>query len=422
MKIYLDSVGCRLNQSEIELMANRFHRAGHQIVENSSQADIVIVNTCAVTAAAASDSRQKIRQAARNGHARIIPTGCWATIDPQSALQLPSVDRIVHNLQKESLIADLIGEDGSVQDEDLPRISLPGQHKRTRAFIKVQDGCDNLCSYCITRVARGKSRSRALESVLSDVQSSIDGGVKEIVLTGAQLGSWGRDLFPRSNLPGLIAHILEETTIGRLRLSSLEPWEITDDYLPIISNSRFCKHLHLPLQSGSQSVLKRMLRPITPEKYAQVVNKINQVDPDIAITTDLIIGFPGETEQEFADTLDIVRQMQFSGGHVFSFSPRPFTKAGTMAMPIPSLVKKQRSQVLRELIADSAAAFRASQIGKIRQVLWESSVKQDRFFLMEGLTDNYLRISILSERDLSNQFSSVSLVEGPAGILKGKIR
>jgi threonylcarbamoyladenosine tRNA methylthiotransferase MtaB len=413
MKIFLDSVGCRLNQSEIEMIANQFHRAGHQIVGEAGQADIVIINTCAVTAAATSDSRQKIRQAARSGNVRIFSTGCWVTIDPLSASMLPSVERVVENRQKEEIVNQIIGNDRmSRMKEVQPRIALPGQHKRTRAFIKVQDGCDNSCSYCITRIARGKSKSRSMEFVMEDIQSAVAGNVKEIVLTGAQLGGWGRDLIPKMKLMDLINAILHNTPIARLRLSSIEPWEINEDFFPLFENPRFCKHLHLPLQSGSLSVLKRMIRPITPRKYENLITAIRKINENIAITTDLIVGFPGETEAEFSETLEYIQKAHFAGGHVFSFSARPQTKAELMPSPVKISIKKERSRILRSTLAISAAQFRENQVGRIQQVLWEQAeMIGEKNFKMEGLTDNYLRITAVSQQNLWNKISSVELLD-----------
>ena len=204
MKIFLDSIGCRLNQSEIEKIALQFRNSGHEIVAKANQADLIVVNTCAVTAAASSDSRQHIRQASRQSHARIVATGCWATIEPQIALELPSVTKVVKNDEKDQLVADILCSSEEVQcNINLVRIPLPGQHRRTRSFIKVQVGCDHNCTYCITRIARGKSRSQPIEEILSDIQSASMGGVKEIVLSGTQLGSWGKNFGSPINLTNL---------------------------------------------------------------------------------------------------------------------------------------------------------------------------------------------------------------------------
>lgn len=423
MKIFLDSVGCRLNQSEIEKLAGQFASSGHQIVDDAGQADIVIINTCAVTSAAGSDSRQKIRQAARRGAAKIIPTGCWATIDPHEAARLPAVEQVFPNSQKDAIFQQLSGIDPSTESSPrLARVTLPGQHKRTRAFIKVQDGCDHVCSYCITRIARGRSRSCRLETVIADVKSVVASGVKEVVLTGAQLGAWGRDLNPSLKLKDLISKIFLQTSISRLRLSSIEPWEITDLFLNLFKDPRLCRHLHIPIQSGSSAVLKRMQRPITPGKFRSLVKSIRSLDKNIAITTDLIVGFPSETEQEFAETEEFVREIHFAGGHVFSFSPRPQTLAAKYPGQVSPLVKKERSRILRGILADSAFRFRMEQKDRFHQVLWEKMTPvAENHFELEGLSDNYLRIRAEAKADLWNCFSTVVLVDARNGIMTGKI-
>jgi threonylcarbamoyladenosine tRNA methylthiotransferase MtaB len=423
MKIFLDSIGCRLNQSEIEKMALQFRRAGHELVENAGQADLVVVNTCAVTSAASSDSRQHIRQAAKLGNARIVATGCWVTVDPQSALKLPSVVRVADNLNKHRLVSDILGKEDSLNDNSLlTRIALPGLHKRTRAFIKIQDGCDNYCTYCITRIARGKSRSQSLNEILRDIQSALEGGVKEIVLTGAQLGSWGIDFRPKKKLMDLINNIFERTSLERLRLSSLEPWEVDDDFFAIFQNKRFCRHLHLPLQSGSGSILKRMARPITPGRFCDLISRLRGNCPEIAITTDLIVGFPGETENEFNESTEFIKKINFAGGHVFSFSPRPATSAASLPDPVQTIVKKERSRLLRSVISESAKQYRHKFMGQNMRILWEKSETIDgEIWRLEGLTDNYLRVFAFSKIDLWNQFSNVHLSIDEGKLIKGEI-
>ena len=423
MKIFLDSVGCRLNQSEIEKLAGQFASAGHLIVDDAGQADIVIINTCAVTSAASSDSRQKIRQAARRGAARVILTGCWATIDLQQAAWLPSVDQVFPNSKKDLIFSQLTNTHLPADLNLSPvRVSLPGKHKRTRAFIKVQDGCDQVCSYCITRIARGRSRSCRPEAIIADVQAAIATGVKEVVLTGSQLGAWGRDLNPSLKLRDLLIKIFTETSIPRLRLSSIEPWEIDHQFLNLFENPRLCHHLHLPMQSGSSAVLKRMQRPMSPDRFGNLIKSIKKVDENIAITTDLIVGFPGETEQEFAETVELVRESHCAGGHVFSFSPRPQTLAGKFSGQVSPLVKKERSRILRGILADSALHFHQEQKGHLHQVLWEKSNSvEENHFELEGLSNNYLRIRAEADADLWNCISTVRLVDVRDGILSGKI-
>ncbi len=254
MKIYLATIGCRLNQSEIESMAMQFRAAGHEIVASPEQAEIAVVNTCAVTNDAAADSRRRIRGIARAGVGQIITTGCWATLQPKEAAALPNVLKVIPNNQKDNLVSETVQRPPSIASsfdiEPLIRQPLPGLHRRTRAFIKVQDGCDNHCTFCITTVARGEGRSRPVADVLLDIQHALEGGTKEIVLTGVHLGSWGQDL--GMHLRDLIQAILRETDVPRLRLSSLEPWDLDADFFSLWEDPRLMPHLHLPLQSGSE--------------------------------------------------------------------------------------------------------------------------------------------------------------------------
>lgn len=411
MNFYIDSVGCRLNQSEIEKIARQLRAAGNTLVDNPAEADVVIVNTCAVTAEAASDSRQKVRQAFRAGAGQVVVTGCWATLEPQAAAALPGVSRVFENDRKDHLVAELLGF--PLQDfdlEPLARQPLPGAHQRTRAFIKVQDGCDNFCTFCITRIARGRARSLSSRQVLDEVHSALAGGTKEVVLSGVNLGSWGRDLDPPSSLYALIRQILQETDVPRLRLSSLEPWDVNEHFFSLWLDRRLCRHLHLPLQSGSASVLRRMARKITPEGYAELIGKMRQAVPDMAVTTDMMVGFPGETEEEFCESMEFVRQMAFAGGHVFVFSPRPGTAAERMVGRIPTGVSKERSARMRALLAELAACYRERYIGTELTVLWETATaQQDGFWLLEGLTDNYLRVAAIARERLWNEFSQVYL-------------
>ncbi len=298
MKVYLDTIGCRLNQSEIESMARQFRAAGHEIVASADDADMAVVNTCTVTSKAAADSRGKIRKAARAGVDEILATGCWATLQPDDAMALSSALRVVNNSQKENLVSDTLNLPAESFDlEPIVREPLPGLRQRTRTFIKVQDGCDNHCTFCITTVARGEGRSRPLADVITDIQSALDGGTKEIVLTGVHLGSWGQEW--DRHLRELVKAILMHTDTPRLRLSSLEPWDLDVDFFHLWEDERLCQHLHLPLQSGCDATLRRMARKTTAASFRDLVAAARKIMPDAAITTDIIAGFPGETNEEF---------------------------------------------------------------------------------------------------------------------------
>ncbi|HWQ46313.1 MAG TPA: tRNA (N(6)-L-threonylcarbamoyladenosine(37)-C(2))-methylthiotransferase MtaB [Longilinea sp.] len=424
MNVYFDTIGCRLNQAEIERYAAQFRAAGHVIVPSASEADLVVVNTCSVTTEAASDSRQKVRQAAHAGHAQVILTGCWATLEPGKAMNLPGVTLVVPNDRKDHLTAEVL--DLALPNFDLEPIArqpLPGIHKRTRAFIKVQDGCNNACSYCITRLARGRLHSETVETVLSDIRYARAGGVQEIVLTGVHLAAWGQDLPEKRQLSDLIRQLLAETDVPRLRLSSLEPWDLDEAFFSLWQDKRMCPQLHLPLQSGCTATLRRMVRRITPQEFAYQINLARRIIPGVAVTTDIIVGFPGETEEEFEESLDLVHQMDFSAGHVFHFSPRPGTPAADLPGPLTHTVLKQRSQRMRQVLAASAKVYRQENMGKKHTVLWERVIQQDeRGWLMEGLSENYLRIQSWLPEMRWNELDEVHITGENGEILLAELR
>lgn len=423
MKVYFDSVGCRLNQAEIEKMALDFRAAGHVVVDNPTQADLVVVNTCAVTAAAASDSRQKIRQANHAGVASIVVTGCWATLAPQEAYALAGVTRVIANSEKEQLAVQILGEQPEPFElEPLERTPLPGLHRRTRAFIKVQDGCDNHCTYCVTRLARGRSLSVPEENVLNEVLSAEKGGANEIVLSGVQLGSWGQDLPEKKRLADLIRFLLQKTTVARIRLSSIEPWGLDDSFFGLWEDARLCKHFHLPLQSGSRDTLQRMGRQVTPDSYSQLVAQIRKRIPEAAITTDIIVGFPGETENEFSESLAFVKEMQFASGHVFKYSAREGTAANRLPLKINGKIARERSQAMRAALAESEAAYRSHFLNRSMDVLWESvGTHGAKGWRVHGLTDNYLPVSSWSKQNIWNTISRVQLNQIDGDSLEGEI-
>ncbi len=411
MKIFLDTIGCRLNQSEIENMARGFRAAGHEIVASAELADMAVVNTCAVTSDAVSVSRNRIRRISRAGVEDIVATGCWTTLQPERALQLPSVKRVVANDRKDHLVADILELPQEMFDlEPLARRPLPGLHRRTRAFIKAQDGCNNQCTFCITTVARGEARSRRIADVVQDIQFALDGGAKEIVLTGVHLGSWGYEL--NLHLTQLIEAILRETDAPRLRLSSLEPWDLNAEFFALWEDARLMPHLHLPLQAGNDATLKRMRRHTRVAPFRELIAAARAAIPVVAITTDVIAGFPGETEEEFAQTLGFVKEIDFAGGHVFTYSSRPGTGAAKMKNQIPLEVRKERNHILRAVLDESAKAYRQKFIGRKASALWEStSAMNERGWRMEGFTGNYLRVQAFAESPRWNEVDEIRITE-----------
>jgi len=423
VKVFFDLKGCRLNQAEIEQYAAQFRSQGHEITGSRENADLIIINTCAVTAAAASDSREKIRIAGNNPKAQIIVTGCWSDMDSETAAALPGVVKIIPNQKKDFLPSIILGISPELFDlEPIKREPLPGVHARTRAFIKVQDGCDNFCTFCVTRLVRGKARSVSFEEILQRIQSVQLADGKEIVLTGVNLGAWGLDLNPRTDLTGLLKRILMETDIPRIRLSSLETWNLTEDFVSLWVNPRLCPHFHFPLQSGSESVLKRMVRRTRLSDFRELVRQARSLDPGFAITTDVIVGFPGETEQEFQQTLDFIREINFSGGHVFPFSSRHGTAADRMDGKITGRIVKERSRILRDEFLKQKDRFYQSFVGETMRVLWEnSSVYENNNWELHGMTGNYLTIKSHFPKRLQNEISEVKIEHYDGKSLTGLI-
>ena len=426
MNIYLDTIGCRLNQSEIEKIGQQFQQAGHQIIDDPSEADIVVVNTCTVTSNAASDSRGKIRKAYRAGCQKIIVTGCWSDIDPQAALALPGVHNVVMNKEKDFLVRDLLSLPPQVfdtmnADMSLIRHPLPGKLQRTRAFIKAQDGCDNFCTFCLTRVARGKSRSMPLSKILRDIHIAEQGDVKEVVLTGVHLASWGQEFSPPTSINHLVAKILNQSRIPRLRLSSLEPWDLNEAFFQLFENPRLCQHLHLPLQSGSEKTLQRMARKITPDEYHRLLRWARNAAPKIALTTDIIVGFPGESEEDFEESLSFVQEMNFAGGHVFSFSPRVGTPAMNYDQQLTNHVKKERNAEMRAVLTTSEYTYHQQFLDQAVSVLWESAKMEGNHWKLSGLTQNYLRVNTSANENRWNQIDQVHLKSLNQGSFFGEI-
>ena len=413
MKVYLDTVGCRLNQSEIETYARQFRAAGHSLVSDPAEADLTVVNTCTVTTAAAADSRKKIRGASRAGSGEVIATGCWATMEPHNAAVLSGVSRVVPNIDKEDLVFEILQISPEAFDlEPVEREPIPGARLRTRAFIKVQDGCDNHCTFCITTVARGSSISRPVAEIIADIQAARRGGTQEAVLTGVHLGSWGSDFDTPQHLISLVEAILRETDIPRLRLSSLEPWDLEDDFFTLWEDKRLARHLHLPLQSGCAATLRRMARKTTPDEYAQLVKTARAAIPKAAITTDVIVGFPGESKAEFEENLDFVKCMNFAGGHVFTYSARPETAAARMPDHVPHPARKERNSQMRAVFENAQTRYQEGFLGKNFSVLWESATAlEPDGWTVSGLTDNYLRVSAQAPQRLWNQITPVTLTD-----------
>ena len=421
MRIYLSSLGCKLNQSEMDTLAARLARVGHQVVPSPTEAELCVFNTCAVTHVAAQKSRQALRRLHRdNPDARLVVTGCYAELAPEELRDLPGVERVAGNEAKERL-AELLAGEGA---DPVPPLAPPVPRARTRALVKIQDGCDNACTYCIIHVARGRQRSHPPDQVLAEIQGLLAAGHQEIVLTGVHIGAYGRDRGGGDQDPdlwALVARILADTDVPRLRLSSIEPWDLPERVLSAWEDPRLCRHLHLPLQSGSDAILQRMARRYTTAEYARLVSAARAAIPDLAVTTDVIVGFPGETDAEFTESLAFVQEMEFARVHVFPYSLRPGTPAAGMADQIPPPVRAERARAMRTVAAASSRTFHRQFVGRTVEVLWESSRAGPGDPVWSGLTDNYLRVRAASPQDLANRFTSARLMAVAGDGLMGEI-
>ncbi len=367
------------------------------------------------------DSRGKIRHLARTGADHIVVTGCWVSLQPVEAAALPGVARVITNPRKDQLVSDLLKGQPQIFDaEPLARVPLPGLRRRTRLFVKVQDGCNNRCTFCITTVARGRARSRPIDDICRDIESALAGGTQEIVLTGVHLGSWGKDL--GSDLKQLVRSILRRTAVPRLRLSSLEPWDLDREFFTLWADPRLCPHLHLPLQSGCASTLRRMARRTTPASFKRLVAAARELIPNVAITTDLIAGFPGETDAEFQESLAFVSEMNFSGGHAFTYSPRPGTAAAGFAEQVPLGTRHGRTARYLRLFAEAAQRHGQRFIGQTRAVLWESATRRGGSgWEMTGHTEDYARVKASDARPRWNEINPVKITGLTGEFLHGII-
>jgi threonylcarbamoyladenosine tRNA methylthiotransferase MtaB len=413
MRVNLRSLGCRLNEAELETWARQFQADGHRIVTDTEEADLVVFNSCAVTRDAVRKSRHLLRRAAReNPGAKLVLSGCYATLNRAEAESL-GVDLVVANEEKNRLV------DIAKQALALPTMSAFSTEAaesalfrlgRQRAFIKVQDGCRYRCTYCIVTVARGGEHSRTVAEIVDEIKALQEQGIQEVVLTGVHLGGYGSDL--GIGLDRLIRSILEQTTLPRLRLGSLEPWDLPASLFELFADRRFMPHLHLPLQSGSDSVLKRMARRCRTAEFAGLVEALRKNVPDINITTDIIVGFPGETDAEWNETLGFVEDMGFGHIHIFAYSARAGTKAAAMPNQLPDSIKKERSRALHRLAEEQRKASFLRFLGREFPILWEmAKTRPDGVREDSGFTPNYLRVAMTAEPEIErvNRITTVRL-------------
>ena len=435
--------GCKLNQADSSQLARQFLAAGYRLVDSPADADVFVLNTCTITATADAKARQALRTARRkNPNAFIVATGCYSQRAAQELNQLDAVSLVVQNTEKDSLVSliakvsevspvshvsaetgisgpehrqsshgtNTVGQTAYILNIPANRTSVSRNIGRLRAMIKIQEGCNQVCAYCIVPKVRGRERSIPLDTLVEQVNRHISEGGKEVVLTGTQLGTYGFDL-PGTDLTSLLKRLLIETQVSRLRVSSLQAQEITPELLDVWQEQRLCPHFHVPLQSGSDSILQAMRRRYDTAKFDRTVRLIRQTVPDAAITTDIIVGFPGEGEAEFRQNLRFANSVGFSDMHVFPYSTRPGTSAAYLDNLVPEPIKAERMNEMLAMSSRNFLAFREQQSGAIRPVLWQSSRKRGNETWWSGLTDNYLQVSARSDQSLRNTITLARLHE-----------
>lgn len=427
-KVAFHTLGCKVNQYETEAMEELFKKRGYEVVLPDDIADIYIINTCTVTNLGDRKSRQFIRRAKKlNEESIIAVVGCYSQTAPDEVEKIEDVDIIIGTTDREKIV-DLCEEvkrtkkrinivrniKSYKQFEDL---SIDNVKSKTRAYIKIQDGCNQYCSYCIIPYARGPIRSRKIENIISEAEKLAQANFKEVILTGIHVASYGKDL-KNISLLDVIEQISKVDGIERIRLSSMEPTFIDENFMKsAVEIKKLCDHFHLSLQSGSDSVLKRMNRKYTTNEYRKIVELIRNYMPNAGITTDIIVGFPGETEEEFYETYNFVKEIGFSRIHVFKYSPRKGTPASKFSNQIHGNIKHRRSEELIHLGNELMDAFNERFIDKTVDVLFEE--EKDGFF--EGYTTNYIRVKVESNKNIQGEILPVKIIGKENDILIGKI-
>jgi threonylcarbamoyladenosine tRNA methylthiotransferase MtaB len=417
MRVFFTNLGCKLNQAEVEGLARRFLAAGHRVVGRLEEADLHVVNSCTVTHAAARDSRKVARRGRRLAPGlKTVLTGCYAAAEPQEAARLTGVDLVVANADKERLLERVHQAFPGLQPPpaaELPVPYVPLELGHARAMVKIGDGCNMRCAFCIIPATRGRERYRAPGEVVAEVRALAAGGSREVVVTGVQISSYRHG---GHRLADLVAALLAGTGGTRLRLTSIAPWDLDERLLALFADRRLCRHLHLSLQSGSTPTLRRMRRPYSAAAFARVVEEVRRRIPGVAVTTDVIVGFPGESEDEFAESLAFVRDLAFTRTHVFPYSPRPGTAAAELPGHLPHEVKARRMQAMLAAAAAGERRFRQSQLGETLEVLWEGPGGEAGSW--RGLSDNYVRVIARAAGERRNTLGPARLVAlGKGGVL-----
>ena len=421
--VAIETHGCKLNQADSALLARQFAHAGYHLVDLKRDADIIVVNTCTVTATADSKARQALRAARRaNPDAVVVAAGCYPQRAADALRRMPQVTLVVGNREKPELADLAIAEHirlqgGPRRSNAMPQAEIvPGILRRSRVMVKIQEGCDQVCAYCIVPKVRGRERSIPPDELVAAVRRHVANGFQEVALTGTQLGTYGFDL-EEVDLPLLLGRLLAETDVPRLRVSSLQAHEITPDLMERWEDPRLCPHFHVPLQSGSDATLTAMRRRYDTDTYRKAVNTIRNTVVGSSITTDVIVGFPGENRADHDASLSLVEEVSFSDCHVFPYSQRPGTTAHYLPGQVDPREKRRRAAEMAEAAEKGFLAYRKGIVGQTRRVLWETSRPTDEGLLAwSGLTDNYVRVSTQTDDDLANRITPARL----AG-LEGKV-
>lgn len=404
------TLGCRTNQYESAAYAKQLKEMGYREAKEGETADLCIINTCTVTEGADRSSRHQIRQISRqHPGAKVVVTGCLADRLPNEISQMEEVDLVVLNKDKENLLAQVFPE------EKLPEFAIDQFGGHTRAFVKVQDGCNSFCTYCIIPYVRGRSRSRTPDSILQEVKTLIANGYKEIVITGINVGDFDGGGNPRASLAELVRLIDQVDGLERLRISSIDPDEVDDALLDaVVNGKKTCHSMHIVLQSGSNAILKKMNRKYTRQMFSDSIERLKKASSDFTFTTDIIVGFPGETPLDFEETLNLMRTVKFAKVHMFPYSPRDRTRAALYPNQVPSAIIHQRKQEVLRLAEQIAFELRSQFIGRTMPVLLESI--EDGYF--SGHTENFLEVLIPAEGLESNQIVMVECKENsPKGLI-----
>ncbi len=423
------TLGCKLNQFETFDLERQFVDRGYRVLPFSGEAAVYVVNTCTVTGKSDYRCRQTLRKARRrNPEGVVIAVGCYAQTQPGKLAGMPEVDFVLGNSEKGDIFSHLPEIEGARRETTTavtekpaaPFGEIAGFGDHTRAFVKIQDGCDSRCSYCIVPSARGASRSRPAGEVRRQLDLLLSQGYREIVLTGVHLGRWGRDLSPSDNLAALLRSLITIPGLERLRLSSIEPTEFSPALLDILSSERICPHLHVPLQSGSGKILRSMRRPYTPETYAGLIEELVGRLPDCGLGADVIVGFPGEGEEDFLATRDLIDRLPLSYLHVFPYSKRPGTDAAVMPGEVPAEEKDRRGAELRRLGKSKSSAYQRARLGRTYRTLIEGR-QAGSTKVAKGLTGNYLKVLVDAPSATANTMVDITLTKHEGGNLYGKL-